>query len=114
MLLDERNFRLDGEFDIGQRARARTARDTGQDPGWTFLVHHAARAVDRVDDDDPSRGLPVGAFRHHGLAALQPLGHQQHRLLAGRDRSADFCDELVFSNSVDRVNRIARCFGRDL
>ena len=113
MLLDERNLRLHREFDICQRAGARTARDPGQDPGWTFLVHHAARAVDRVHDDDPSRGLSVGAFRHDDLAARQSLGHQQHRLLPRGDSSADLCDELVFSNAVDRVDRIALCFRRD-
>ena len=113
MLLDERNLGLHRQFDICQRAGARTARHPGQDPGRTFLVHHAARAVDRVHDDDPSRSLSVGAFRHDDLAARQPLGHQQHRLLPRGDSSADLCDELVFSNAVDRVDRIALCFRRD-
>ena len=57
-----------------------------------------------------SRSAPSG---HDDLAARQPLGHQQHRLLARGDGSADLRDELVFSHAVDRVDRIALGFGRD-
>ena len=53
VLLHERDLRLHGELDVGQRlAAASVGRDAGQHPGRALLHHQAARAVDRVDDDD--------------------------------------------------------------
>ena len=57
--------------------------------------------------------LSVGACRHDDLAAGQPLGHQQHRPLRASRSSADLCDEHLLGHAVDRVDRVALCFGRD-
>ena len=54
VLLHQRNLRLHRQHDVPQRrGRPAIGRHAGEHPRAALLVHQAARAVDRVDDDPP-------------------------------------------------------------
>ena len=84
VLLHERDLGLHGDRDVGQRlASVAVGRDAGQHPRRALLHHQAARAVDRVDDDDDLDVLLARAGGQHAAPVrAQPLGHQQARPLA--------------------------------
>ena len=55
MLLEERDLGLHGEDDVRQaRLDAAIRRDAREHPGAALLVHQAARAVERIDEQPPA------------------------------------------------------------
>ncbi len=112
VLLHERQFRLHGEHDVRQRGVG-ARRHGGQDPRGPLLIHQAARAVDRIDDDRPLDARDVGASRQHDFPARQALGDESHGCVPG-DRPLDLLDQHVFRDAVDRVDRVALVVVRDV
>ena len=111
MLLEERNLGLHGQDDVAQaRSGAPVRRDAREDPGAALLIHQAARAVDRVDQQAPAAVLFARSPppRQHEAVAGQSFGHQTERLLA-RD-IGEALHERVLAYPVDGVDRIAVAF----
>ena len=113
MLLDERDFGLHRDFDIGQRGfLAAVGRDAGENPRRAFLVHQPARAVDRVDDDAPAGIVLLRAFGEHDAAVRQSFADQNDWFVR-RNFAIEPFDERRFADPVDRVDDVARAFVRD-
>ena len=54
VLLDERYLGLNRQLNIAQICLSPAIwRHAGQHPGAAFLIHQAARAIDRIDNDSP-------------------------------------------------------------
>src|SRR2546426_11448140 len=109
MLLQKWDLGLHREHDVGE-ARRRTAIrcDTREDPGAPLLIHEAARAVERVDEEPPATVLLTRATREHEWIG-DPLGDHAHRFVARQ--LTETTHERRFAHpiyGVDRVARVAR------
>ena len=116
VLLDERDLGLHRELDVGQRASAPgPRRDAGENPGRALLVHQAARAVDRIDDD---RQRDVRSRSRRRAARPRRRAALRRRARTGAsargDRPLDLLDEHVLGDAVDRVDRVAFVVVRDV
>ncbi len=111
VLLDQRNLGLHRQLDVGERGVAPGAlraegRDAGQHPGGALLVHEAARAVDRIDEDDDLDVLGSRPFRQHAPAVLpQPLGDEEQRPVP-RQR-LELREQHLLRDPIDGKQRVA-------
>src|SRR6266542_4856701 len=64
VLLDKRNLRLNGKYNISQSCLwSKVRRYTGQDPRTSFLIHQAAGAIYRVNNNAPHGGIFIRMTR---------------------------------------------------
>src|ERR1700730_4346594 len=78
VLLDQWDFSLHRQFYILQVSlRATIGGHSRQDPRTPLLVHHTARAVNRINDEAPQcLGFRKPA-RQHDLSSLKPFSDEQ-------------------------------------
>ena len=73
-------------------------------PSAALLVHQAARAVDRIDEQPPAAVLlACSAWQHERFG--QSLRDHAHRLASGQCTQA--VSERFLADTVDRVDRVA-------
>src|SRR6266571_8198536 len=105
MLLEKWNLSLNGEHHIGQARRNATVRcDAGENPGAAFLIHQAARAVERIHEDSPATVLCAHAAREKQRLG-KPLRDETDRLVMRQD--AETRHESLFTDAIDRVDRVS-------
>jgi len=77
VLLNERDFRLNGNLDVGKGSEfAAIRRHSRQNPSAAFLVHQTARPVDGVGDHTQGCFGFRSAARQGNLSVGQPLRDQ--------------------------------------
>jgi hypothetical protein len=113
VLFHQWDLGLHGERDVGQRlASVSVGGDSGQHPRRALLHHQAARAVDRVDNDDDLDVLLARAGGQHAAPVLaEPFGHEQARpplceLLEAREQHR-------LRQAIDGEHSIARIIAHD-
>ena len=107
MLLYERQLCLYRKLYVFQaRGLTTVAGDSSQDPGAAFLIHQAARPINRICKDAPDSIRFVCAARQNNFPPLQPFGDKNDG-----DAACDLLfkqrDEQRFAYAVDRLNRVA-------
>src|SRR5262249_50060670 len=113
VLLDERNFSLHRNFNIGERSgMTAVGCDTGKNPPWALLVHEAASAIDRVDNNPPPRIALFRAIRQHNAPVRQTFADQNDRL-SRRDFLREPFNERRLADLVDRIDHITRTIMRN-
>ena len=113
VLLQGRDLALHRQHDVRQpRLVAAVRRDAAQHPGAALLVHQAARAVDRVDQDPPARSRGIAAARQRQRSAGDALGDEHDAPEAFRI-GLEPADQHVFADAIDGVDGVALPVARD-
>ena len=108
VLFNERNLRLDGQFDIGEGRAFPTIRGNArQNPATALLIHQAACAIDRIGDHAPDRILFPCAARQSDLSGSEAFCNQNNRLAAGNSFFKEFYQQ-GFADAVNCINCVAR------
>jgi hypothetical protein len=107
MLLHERDFRLDGGFDVAESHQvAAVWGDASEDEAGAFLEHEAAGAVDWVDNDLPtSVAFSCGVWQDHA-AVGQPLADKDDGFIRC-DFACEPVDEGRLADSINGVDNVA-------
>ena len=80
MLLNKRDLGLDRKFNVAADGVVAAIRsNAGQYPRASFLIHQAASAVDRIDDDAPDGVGFVCSSRQNDLSVFQAFGDENDR-----------------------------------
>src|SRR4051794_25328183 len=107
MLLHERDFRLDGGFDVAESHQvAAVWGDASEDEAGAFLEHEAAGAVDWVDNDLPA-GVELSCQGRQDHAPVgQALADKDDGLMSG-DFAREPVDEGRLADSINGVDNVA-------
>src|SRR5712692_9390021 len=107
MLLDEWYLRLNRQLNIREpRLFSAIAGHASQNPSAAFLVHQAARSIDRVNDDAPDC-LGFGkTARQHDLTLWQSFGNQNNRSQRS-NLALEEINQLFLADSINLIDRIA-------
>ena len=107
MLFQQRYFCLHGKLDVLQVCVFATIRcDSRKHPGTALLIHHLARAIDRIDDHTPDSVAFGRTSRQNQPAILNPFSNENQRCSACQFLFEQF-DQQVFTNAIDRVDCVA-------
>src|SRR6185295_1673117 len=78
--------------------------DASEDPGTALLIHQAARAVDRIDDQSPATVLLGRATRQHERLG-EALRNHTYRLIVRQPAEAAL--ERLLAHAVDGIDRVS-------